>query len=123
MKSDYINRTSLTGLILGISISIALSFFGIRYGVGFLVGIVIGQINLRLTINYVDNLLFEGKFAKMSFLIYVLFNYGLMILAFFLSVIYPQWINIYMVALGLIMLKLVIYFKEIVLYKTGGRDK
>lgn len=123
MKDVYIDKIKKVSFIVGVILSIGLWFVGVRYALGFFVGVLIGQINLRLTINYVNNLFFEGSFVIGSFILYAVVNYGLMILAFFLSVMYPMWLNIYMVALGLIMLKLVIYFKEIALYKKGGSNK
>lgn len=123
MKQEYTKAMSRKTLYVGLALAFVLSFIHIKYGLGLLVGLVVGQINYYFTANYVDNLFFEGRFVVSSFIVYAVVNYGLMILAFLLSVFLPSFVSIYMVALGLIMLKLVIYFVEIVLYKKGGSKK
>lgn len=120
MKQEYVKATSKTTLIVGIIASVVLGIFQVNLGIGLLLGLLVGFANLWVTTNYVDNLLFKEKFSISTFLLYAVVNYGLMILAFLLSVLYPNWVSIYMVALGLAMLKLVVYVKEIAFYKKGG---
>lgn len=120
MKQDYVKQISKIAIIVGILASVILGLFRLNLGLGLFVGLFVGQVNLLMTTNYVDNLFFNGSFSTSSFLLYAVINYGLMILAFLLSMLYPNLVNIYMVALGLLMLKLVVYIKEIVFYKKGG---
>jgi hypothetical protein len=120
MKQDYIKEMSKKTLIIGGLASVVLGLFQYNLGIGLLIGLVVGRLNLWGTTNYVDNLLFNRDFVLSSFLLYTVLNYGLMISAFLLSVLFPNWVNIYMVALGLFMLKLVVYVKEIAYFKKGG---
>jgi len=123
MKKDYTKTMAIKTFIIGSLASIILSFWQINYGLGLFIGLMVGMMNLYLTANYVDALFFKEKFVVSSFIFYAVINYGLMILAFLLSVSFPNWVSIYMVALGLIMLKLAIYIKEIGFYKKGGSKK
>lgn len=120
MKQDYINKASKTTVVIGVIASIVLGLIRLNLGIGLLLGLMVGFANLWVTTNYIDNLLFKEKFTISTFLMYAVVNYGLMISAFLLSVFIPNWVNIYMVALGLVMLKLVVYVKELVFYKKGG---
>lgn len=123
MKQDYTKTMSIKTLVIGSIIAFALGLWQINYGLGLFLGLMVGQLNYYLTVDYVDALFFKEKFVVSSFIFYAVINYGLMILAFLLSVTFPNWVSIYMVALGLIMLKLVIYIKEIGFYKKGGSEK
>lgn len=123
MKQEYTKSMSVTTFIIGSILAIGFGIWQINYGLGLFLGLFVGQVNFYLTTNYIDNLFFKERFETSSFIFYAVINYGLMILAFLLSVTFPNWVSIYMVALGLIMLKLVIYIKEIGFYKKGGSKK
>src|SRR5690606_34097088 len=113
MKQDYLQQLSKTTFIVGFIASVVLGLIQLRLGVGLFIGLIVGMFNLWMTTNYVDQLMIKTKFVLSFFLFYAVINYGLMILALLLSVIYPNWVSIYMVAIGLVMLKLVMFIKEI----------
>jgi hypothetical protein len=120
MKQDYMKQTARITLYIGSGVALILGLFYRNLGIGLFLGLLVGEANLWVTSNYVDNLFFKGEFTIISFILYALLNYSLMILAFLLSVLYPNWVNIYMVAVGLFMLKLVMYARELLFYKKGG---
>lgn len=120
MKQDYMQQTAQTTVLIGSVIALVLGIVKLNLGIGLLLGILVGWLNLQITSHYIDKLFFKGEFKIVSFLLYAIINYGLMILVFLLSVLLPNWVSIYMVALGLFMLRLVMYAKEAIVIKKGG---
>lgn len=120
MKQDYMQQTAQTTVLIGSVIALVLGIVKLNLGIGLLLGILVGWLNLQITSHYIDKLFFKGEFKIASFLLYAIINYGLMILVFLLSVLLPNWVSIYMVALGLFMLRLVMYAKEAIVIKKGG---
>ncbi len=121
MKKDYIQQLQIRAFSLGCIIALILGLWQLKFGLGLLLGLIISQINFLIRQNYVDELLFRGSFALSLFMFNTMLNYGLMILAFTIAVIWPQYFSIYMVGLGLLVLKLVLYLSEVKSKKKGSR--
>lgn len=119
MKKNYIRQIQTRAFFIGYGLALALSFWQLKYGLGLIVGVAVSQINFLLHQNYVDELLFREHFTLSLFIFNAMINYGLMILAFLTAIVWPHLFSIYMVALGLVMIKLVVYVSEVKLKKKG----
>ncbi len=84
---------------------------------GLWLGTIVGQINVRLTASYYDNLLFQGEFRVGSYLWMFFINTALMAGSLYVGGRYPALFNVFMVALGLVMVKLVLYVLEWRMYR------
>lgn len=117
LKNDIKVAATLT-LVVGL-ISLVINptlTYGLWLGFG------VALINLMLTNRYIDDLFFKEKFTILSFALYLLSNYGLYILAFVIAVNLTAWFNIYMVAVGLVVIKCSIYIRHFMLFKKGAKS-
>jgi hypothetical protein len=120
MNQDYSKSMLIKTFQLGALISVLLMFVHIKYGMGFFLGVCVSGVNLALTTAHVDRIL-RSKETKISLSIaHFMIKYALIILAFLIGVTIPEWVNLYTVALGLFMFKIMIYSKEIFFRKKGG---
>ena len=119
MNQDYSKNMLVKALQLGALVSALLMFIHVKYGLGFFLGVCVSGVNLALTTAHVDRIL-KSKKTKISLSItHFMLKYALIILAFLISVTIPDWVNLYAVALGLFMFKIMIYVKEIFFRKKG----
>lgn len=109
-------KTALYGFLAGL----LLLFWRLDVGLGLWLGVIVGQISLRLSAYYYDQLLFQGQFKWMGFIFFALLNYGMMGLALYFGIIFTKIFNIYMVAVGLVMVKYGVYVAEIHISKRKG---
>ncbi len=109
-------KTALCGFLAGL----LLLFWRLDVGLGLWLGVIVGQISLRLSAYYYDQLLFQGQFKWMGFIFFALLNYGMMGLALYFGIIFTKIFNIYMVAVGLVMVKYGVYVAEIHISKRKG---
>jgi hypothetical protein len=113
---NIVNKTAIFGFLAGL----ILMFWRIDFGLGLWLGILVGQITLRLSAYYYDQLLFQGQFKWMGFIFFAIVNYGLMALALYFGIIFTKIFNIYLVAVGLVMVKYGVYVAEIHISKRKG---
>jgi hypothetical protein len=113
---NIVNKTAIYGFLAGL----ILMFWRIDFGLGLWLGILVGQITLRLSAYYYDQLLFQGQFKWMGFIFFAIVNYGLMALALYFGIIFTKIFNIYLVAVGLVMVKYGVYVAEIHISKRKG---
>ena len=116
LKKD-INWAIVFSLVIGV----VLLFFQPSLAFGLWLGLIVAIGNTTITNRYIDHLFFEEKFTIFTFGLYILSNYGLYILAFFTSVWVSWLFNIYMVALGLVMIKCTIYVRHFLMFKKGAK--
>lgn len=106
---NIVNKTAIYGFIVGL----VLLFWRIDFGLGLWLGLFVGQVTLRLSAYYYDQLLFQGQFKIMGFIFFAILNFGLMGLALYFGIIFTKIFNIYLVAVGLVMVKYGVYVSEI----------
>jgi hypothetical protein len=113
---NIVNKTAIYGFLAGL----ILMFWRIDFGLGLWLGLLVGQITLRLSAYYYDQLLFQGQFKWMGFIFFAILNYGLMALSLYFGIIFTKIFNIYLVAVGLVMVKYGVYVAEIHIPKRKG---
>jgi len=110
---DFLNQHSRKTLLIGIVVAIFAAFFGVRYAVGMIAGLSFGEIHRRMKSRYISNMLFYRKNSSLGS--YSFFTFGMLFLCvpLALGVIYPDRINIFMVALGILIFKYEIFLSEV----------
>ena len=112
---DFMNRHSrITWLIGGVLSLIALSV-GLKYAVGLIAGLAFGEIHRRVKANYIGNMLFFREHKPFGS--YLFFTLGMMFLCvpILLGAIYPDRINVFTAAFGILLFKYEMYFREVFL--------
>ncbi len=106
------NRHSMITWGIGLLITFILFFFGLRYAVGMLAGLSFSYVHLRLKANYIGNMLFFRNHSPFG--TYVFFTLGMLLLCIplLLGALYPQRINIFTAAFGILFFKYEIFVKE-----------
>lgn len=117
---EFLENVAKKSAIYGFLIGLILLFWRIDFGLGLWLGVAVGQVTLRLSAYYYDQLLFQGQFKWMGFVFFALINYGLMGLALYFGIIFTKIFNIYLVAIGLIMVKYGVYVAQIHIPKRKG---
>ena len=117
---EFLENIAKKTAIIGFLIGFVLLFWRIDFGFGLWLGVAVGQVTLRLSAYYYDQLLFQGKFKWMGFIYFALLNYGLMGLSLYFGIIFTKIFNIYLVAIGLIMVKYGVYVTQIHMSKRKG---
>jgi len=106
-------------ILYAISFLVALVRFDL--GFGFVVGLSAALIHQVLFMKYVDSLLFKEKFSVFGFIIGYIFRFMVMVFAVASAFLWPDFISIFSVILGLFVLKLLLYVKELSLKKGENR--
>jgi hypothetical protein len=117
---EFLENVAKKTAIIGFIIGLFLLFWRIDFGLGLWLGIFVAQVTLRLSAYYYDQMLFQGKFKWMGFIFFAILNYGLMGLALYFGIIFTKIFNIYLVAVGLVMVKYGMYVAEIHIPKRKG---
>jgi hypothetical protein len=110
---DFLNLHSRRTLLIGLVITIIAVFFGMQYSVGMIAGLSFGEIHRRIKANYITNMLYFRKNSTLGS--YSFFTLGMVFLCvpLVLGALYPDRINIFTAALGILMFKYEIFIKEI----------
>ena len=108
----YIKRGIKVTLIISMMLGLILMFIQLSFAFGLWLGSVAGLINMLITSSYYADLLFEEEFSVVKYGLFFLIKLGFISGSLYLGIIFPNYVNIFMVALGLIMLKLCLYVTE-----------
>lgn len=103
------------------SIAIIVSIIKLNLGIGFALGLTASLVHQLLFAKYVDKILFEEKFSVFIFTIGYLFRFMILAVAVASAFLLPEYVSIYGVILGLFVLKLWVYVKELSLKKGENR--
>jgi hypothetical protein len=120
---DFLNRHSRKTLLIGVVITIIAVFFGMRYAVGMIAGLSFGEIHRRIRANYISNMLSLRKHSPLG--AYSSFTLGMVFLCvpLLLGALYPDRINIFTAALGMMLFRFEIFIDEVFFKgKEGGDD-
>lgn len=101
----------------GFLVGLVLLYWRVEFGLGLWLGVFVGQVTLRLSAYYYDQMLFQGQFKWMGFIFFAVLNYGMMALALYFGIIFTKIFNIYMVAVGLVMVKYGVYVEQLHIFK------
>lgn len=109
---DFLNRHSRITLLIGCISTFILAFIGTRYAVGMIAGLSFGEIHRRIRSNYISNMLFFRKRSTLGS--YSFFTLGMIFLCvpIFLGALYPDRINIFTAALGIMLFRYEIFISE-----------
>ena len=108
----YIKRGIKVTLIISMMLGLILMFIQLSFAFGLWLGSVAGLINMLITSSYYADLLFEEEFSVVKYGLFFLIKLGFISGSLYLGIVFPNYVNIFMVALGLIMLKLCLYVTE-----------
>lgn len=108
----FMKRGVKVTLIGSLMLGLILVFVQPSFAFGLWLGSVAGVINMLITSNYYADLLFEEEFSAVKYGLFFLIKLVLISGSLYLGVVFPNYVNIFMVALGLIMLKLSLYVTE-----------
>lgn len=114
IMDDYLNRHSRKTLLIGGILTIIFAFFGQPYAVGMIAGLSFGEIHRRIRANFISNMLFFRRQSSLSS--YSFFTLGMIFLCvpILLGALYPDRINIFTAALGILMFKYEIFISEVI---------
>lgn len=100
-------------------ITVILSLIKLSYGIGFILGIVFSIININVLISQINQMMFEKKFNPWIGIPLYMLKTFILVIPMFLSVLYPNWINLFAVVGGLLSPKLKFYIDELFLKKEN----
>ncbi len=106
-----LSMTKLTVKLYILSASVMaviLSFFGLRYAAGFILGVLAEALNLFRNEMFWNDVLDTGVASAGTGSFHFLINYLVMILVMVISAKFPQYLNIFTCAAGLVWIKAVL---------------
>lgn len=106
-------RTKFRYLIFsGIIIALALLFFNYTWSTGFILGFAFSFITVGITESQIDSVLFNQKKGIMVYIGFIIGNL-IYVIPFVISIIFKEYFNVILVAIGLLYFKYFIFVTEI----------
>ncbi|MEI7668164.1 MAG: hypothetical protein WCI62_04165 [Erysipelotrichaceae bacterium] len=118
MKTLF-NQNTYKVILFGLFIGLCLLIFGRPYALGFLLGVMVSYVSMGLLEAFINRIFFNKTYSGFSGYIFFTFRNIFLGVPLLLGVIYPNVINIYTAALGVMYFKIVLYTKEIFFRKNS----
>jgi hypothetical protein len=96
-------------LLGGILIGIILGFYRINLGLGFIVGFIISIVNMTLLEFYTAKILSQKDYRSFAGYLFYLFRNSLLIIPFVLSLVWPEFINVFSAVAGILYIKVILF--------------
>lgn len=108
-------RTSfLYTLIAGAVLTVATWFIDRTIAAGLLLGLVFGAIHQLAQVSFFQSVLSARVFNVKFFMIYFLGNFGVYAIPLYIGSVYPDFVNVFGAAFGLLLYKIMIYAEEFI---------
>jgi len=117
---DFLKQHARKTWLIGIVIAILISFIGMKYAVGLLAGLAFGEIHRRLSAYYLGNVLFFREYKPLGAYLFFAFGIALLCVPILLGGLYPERINIFTAAFGVMLFRYEIFFNEVVKGRKEG---
>lgn len=105
-------------LLIGALLTLILYFIDKGYGLGFLAGLIISIINTQLIEGYSYRILAVREYRSFPGFLFYLFRSFLLVIPFILTLIWPEYINIFAAVFGILYFKIVLFASVL----TQGRE-
>lgn len=114
---ELLRTSSKVYWVIIVSISLILLLIKITLGLGYIIGIATSTLSMKLLITQIDQMFFYKKFnAWIGIPLYILKSF-LFTLPMTISIVWPQWVNLYAVVAGLLSPKFIFYIQEFIFKK------
>lgn len=93
----------------GVFITLVLFAFKVEYGLGFFIGMVISMINTWLIEGYSYRILATREYRSFPGFLFYLFRSFLLVIPFILTLIWPQFVNVFAAVSGILYFKMILF--------------
>ena len=117
LKVNKLFHSSLTlrTLVLGILLSIVACLWNVQIGAGIMLGLIFGLIHHLALSSFISMMLGMRRFNQFLFILYFLGNFGMLVIPLYIGSVYPDFVNVFGAAFGLLLHKIMIYVESIFL--------
>ncbi len=112
-KQEY--SAYLMTIAISFMLSTAFAFYQMPISLGILLGSLIGLVRYMAMSSFFTALLGAGHMNYFMFILYFIGNFGMIIIPLYIGSVYPNLVNVFGAAFGLVLHKIVLYLESFLL--------